>query len=137
MKKSFVKTFVAIFMAIILMMLTLTGCIQGEQTEQTEQAEYKEYRAVENAVLGCVELHYEGIVYHPYGGFHNNDFRGKQIGIREADPDSKICEVKSYDIKEWLIEYTDVIMGGGNMLFKAVGVTKIPPELEQYKEYEF
>ena len=62
---------------------------------------------------------------------------GEQIGIREGDPESKICEVKGNDSKEWISEYSDMFMGRGDMLFEAIGVTEIPTDLEKYKAYDY
>lgn len=131
MKKPRIKTALTLLLALIAATLSLTGCMPDEQ------AEYPEYEAVENTELNVMELHYNGIVYRPYGVFLDTRFRGKQIGIREGDPESKICEVKGYDCAEWIVEYLDVFMGGGDMLFKAAGVTEIPAELEQYKQYDY
>ena len=131
MKKIFSKIVLTLFMATVLLILGLTGCKTNEQTE------YPAYNAVESAERGCIELEYEGVVYRPYGVFYNNDFRGNQIGIREGDPESKICEVIGYSSDEWIIEYLDVLMGGGDMLFKSVDVTQIPAELEHHKAYDW
>ena len=130
MKRKFSSLILAV-MLIVGVVLCFSGC------NQQLQGEYVEYAVSENEELGCIELHYEGVIYRPYGVFYNNDFRGKQIGIRESDSESKICEVKGYDFKEWITEYSDVFMGGGNMLYKAVGVTDIPEELKQFKQYDY
>ncbi len=95
-----------------------------------------EFKVTENKELGVVELNHDGVVYRPYGVIPDKSLRGNQIGIRENDPQSKICEVKGYGSGEWLIEYLDVFMGGGDMLYKAVGITEVPNELERYKQYE-
>ena len=131
MKKHTSTVIAVIACVLVFAVLCLSGCSQNPQDK------YATYEVSENEELGCIELHYEGIVYRPYGGFYNNDFRGKQIGIREDDSESKICEVKGYDSKEWITEYSDMLMGGGNMLFKAVGVTEIPAELEKSKAYDY
>ena len=126
------KKILACFSLIIVLFISgLTGC------KAEEQSSYPEYGVVDNSELGCVELYYDGVVYRPYGVFNNKDFRGKQIGVREDDPEIKICEVKGYESDEWILDYLDVFMSGGDMLFKAVGVVNIPPVLEQYKEYDY
>ena len=131
MKQSYPKTALPILLIMVVLTLGLAGCKNNEQTK------YPEYNAVENAELGCIELEYEGVIYRPYGSFYNNDFRGNQIGIREGDLENKICEVIGYSSDEWITEYTDMFMGGGDMLFKAVGVIEIPAELERYKSYDY
>ena len=120
-----------LLLAAVFLAISFVGCKSGEQ------AEYPEYAVVENAELGCVELHRDGVVYRPYGGFHNSDYRGKQIGTRESDTKSVICEVVGYSPDKWITEYFDVFMGGGNMIFKAVGVTEIPAELAEFKSYDY
>lgn len=99
-------------------------------------ATYPEYTVTEKKELNVVELNHDGIVFRPYGVIPDKSLRGKQIGIREGDPQSKICEVKGHPSSEWVIEYLDVFMGGGDMLFKSTGTTDIPTDLEQYQEYE-
>jgi len=105
-------------------------------TGQASPAIYPEYAVTENKELNVVELNHNGIVFRPYGIVPDNSLRGTQIGVRDGVPESKICEVKGYPSDEWIIEYLDVFMGGGDMLFKATGITDVPAELEQYKEYE-
>ena len=102
----------------------------------SDQTEYPVYTVTEDDTIGCIELLHEGISYRPYG-IIDRKFRGTQIGFREGVPESKICEVKGYASSEWIVEYLDVFMGGGDMLFKAVGTTQVPAELEQYKQYDF
>ena len=131
------KKTILMFVIFAMVAVGFTGCKSGESLESPDYSEYPEYIVGSNMELGCVELSYEGIVYRPFGVFFNSDFRGAQIGIREAMPESKICEVKGYPSAEWITEYLDVQMGGGDMLFKAVSVTEIPEELAQYKEYEY
>ncbi len=126
MKKSCIKTTLILFFALVIAIFSLTGC---------NQTEYPEYSVTDNTEY--VELHHNGVDYRPYGVFPDQKYRGKQIGIREGVPKSRICEVKGYDSSEWIIEYLDEFMGGGDMLFKAAGVTEIPEELEQYKEYDY
>ncbi len=116
---------------ISLSLISLAGCALNNNDK------YPEFKAVTNEELGCVELHYNGIIYRPYGGFYNNDFRGKQIGTRDGDAKIKISEIKGYDSSEWITEFDDIFMGGGDMLFKAVGVTTIPADLEKYKLYDY
>jgi uncharacterized lipoprotein YehR (DUF1307 family) len=130
MRKTFLKTALTLFLAIVMMTVSLSGC------KSNEQAEYPVYSVVENVELGVIELHYNDLIYRPYG-ISDTKLRGKQIGVREADAESKICEAKGYDSKEWIVEYLDVFMGGGDTLYKAVGTTEIPTEIEQYKEYDY
>ena len=116
----------------LVLLLCLVGCGLDNHTE------YPEIAVSTNNELGCVELIHDGTTYRPYGVVGSFfSLRGEQIGIRKDEPNSKICEVKGYQSSEWLIDYLDVFMGGGDMLFKAVGVTEIPVKLEQYKEYDF
>jgi len=130
--KKHTSTIIAVTACVLVFaVLYLSGCSQHPQDG------YATYEVSENEELGCIELHHDGIIYRPYGGFYNNDFRGQQIGIREGDPESKICEVRGYDSKEWITEYLDVFMGGGDMLYKAVGLTDIPEELGQFKDYDY
>lgn len=116
------------FLTLGLTALGLAGCKPNSQTE------YPAYPVTENN--GFIELSHNGVVYRPYGVFSDNSYRGKQIGIREGDPKSKICEVKGHDSSQWIVEYLDEFMGGGDMLYKAVGVTEVPAELEQFKQYD-
>ncbi len=131
MKKPFLKILAAGVLTCVFLISGLTGC------KPSSRDTYPEYAATENKALNVVELNYGGIVFRPYGVIPDTALRGKQIGIRENDPQSKICEVKGYPSTEWIIEYLDVFMGGGDMLFKATGTTDIPAELEQYREYEY
>jgi hypothetical protein len=130
------------FFSLIVVQLTLAGC--GNSNGQTK---YPEYLETANSELGCAELSYDGITYRPFGVFGGgetltltfSEFIGNQIGIRRMEsppPLPKIYEIKGYNSKEWIVEYDDILMGG-NMIFKAVGVTDIPPELEKYREYDF
>ncbi|MDR1679912.1 MAG: hypothetical protein LBR81_09090 [Prevotellaceae bacterium] len=99
-----------------------------------------------NSESGYAELSYDGVTYRPFGVFGGgekltvtfSEFIGNQIGIRklETPPPIKIYEIRGYNSKEWIVEYDDILMGG-NMIFKAVEVTDIPPELEKYKQYDF
>jgi hypothetical protein len=119
------------FVIAIIIAVGMAGC------GAADKAEYPEYAVLDNSELGCVELSYGGITYRPFGGIGNDDMRGEQIGIREGDPESRICEVEGYDPDEWIIEYLDVFMEGGDMLMKATSVTEIPAELEQYRMYDY
>ena len=131
MKKTNMKSLVSMFFACAFMVLSLSACnvhVEGE---------YVEYATNENETLGCIELSRLDIVYRPYGVIPNNEFRGDQVGLRDDNPDSILCQVKGYSTSEWILEYTDVFMDGGDMLFKAVGVTDIPEELIKFKEYDY
>lgn len=66
-----------------------------------------------------------------------NGLRGNQIGVLNDDHDVKIYEVKGYEVSEWIIERLDVFMSSGDTLYKAVGVSEVPSELEQHKDYDF
>ena len=123
--KSALTTFVCVCLT-----LGTTGC------EPASPEAYPEYAVMENKDLNVIELSYDGVVFRPYGIIPDTSLRGNQIGIREGVPESKICEVKGYPSDEWIIEYLDIFMGGGDMLYKATGTTDIPSVLEQYKEYE-
>ncbi len=112
------------------------GFALNRETVDPNQTGFPEYAVTDNKELNVIELSRDGIVFRPYGGMPDNTIRGKQIGIRENDPQSKICKVKGYQADEWIIEYLDVFMGGGNMLFKAIDVTEIPAALKQYNVYE-
>ena len=116
---------------LVIIVLCLSACISDSKTV------YSEYSVADNTELGCVELSHDGITYRPFGNFSNTKLRGTQIGIREGDNSSKIYEVKGYNSSEWIVEYHDVFMGGGGMVFKAVGVTEIPSELEMHRDYDF
>ncbi len=128
-----------IFFSLIILQLTLTGC-----SNSNSQTKYPEYLETANSELGCVELNYDSVTYRPFGVFGGggtltfSEFIGNQIGIRkmETPPPIKIYEIKGYNSKEWIVDYDDVLMGG-NMIFKAVGVTDIPPQLAKYKQYDF
>ena len=126
----------AIFPKLILLLVAVIAIISTSGCIQDDKTEYPLYAVSENDELGCVELIYNGIVFRPYGVFINNSLKGKQIGVREDSPKSKIYEVKGYDSNEWIVEYLEVIMGS-NMVLKAVGVTEIPAELEEYKQYDY
>ena len=130
MKKYYVYKISAVFLG-MMMLFYLVGC------SSPEQSKYPEYDAVENTELGCIELHYEGIIFRPYGVFGHKGFRGNQIGVRKGDPESRICEVKGYEAQNWIIEHLNVLMGGGDMLCKAVTSTAVPYELEQYRQYDY
>ena len=122
---------------IVLVGFALVLCLSS--CKPTTQKEYPVIPVAVNSELGCVELIYDGIIYRPYGVIGSSKLRGEQIGIREDITDGKgiVCEVQNYEPSEWLIDYLDVFMGGGDTLYKAVGVTEIPTELEQYQEYDF
>jgi hypothetical protein len=121
---------------IVLTIVTLVCFFDLVGCSPVSPATFPEFTVAENNELNVIELSYDGVVYRPYGVVPDKSLRGKQIGIREDDPQSKICEVKGYSSNEWVIEYLDVFMGGGDMLLKAVVITEVPAELEQYKEYE-
>ena len=131
MKQSFLKQALQLFLAAVLLSLSTGGCTASEKTD------YPEYSAAENTSLGCIELNCSGVVFRPYGVINTSDLRGKQIGVRKGVPESKICEVKGFNPGEWIIEYLDMPMGGGDMLFKAADAKEIPAELEQYKTYDY
>ena len=131
MRQSFLKLALPFFLTAVLLASGLSGCITAGQID------YPEYSASENTSLGCIELEYNGVIYRPFGVFNTRSFRGKQIGVRKGDPESRICEVKGYNPDEWITEYLDVFMGGGDMLFKAADANEIPAELEQYKIYDY
>lgn len=120
-----VFTFVCVFLV-----FGMAGC------KPASPEDYPEYAVTENKDLGAVELNYGGVVFRPYGIVPDTSLRGEQIGVREGVPESKICAVKGCPSDEWIIEYLDVFMGGGDMLYKAAGTSDAPPELERYKEYE-
>jgi hypothetical protein len=127
------KTIKSTIAVLICVFLTFgaAGC------KHASPATYPEYTVTDNKDLGVIELNYNGVVFCPYGVISDKSLRGNQIGVRENDQESKICEVKGYPSNEWIIEYLDVFMGGGDMLLKATGITDIPSELEQYKEYDY
>jgi hypothetical protein len=108
----------------------LAGC------KSVAPATYPEFTVTENKDLNVAELNHDGVVYRPFGVVPDKSLRGNQIGIRKDDPQSKICEVKGYPSNEWIIEYLDVFMGGGDMIYKAVSITEVPAELEQYRQYD-
>ena len=126
--KAIKSTIIALVCAFIT--LGLAGCKPASPA-------YPEYTITENKELNVIELNYDGVVFRPFGIIPDKSLRGNQIGIRESVPQSKICEVKGYPSNEWIIEYLDVFMGGGDMLFKATRTTDIPSELKKYKEYEY
>ena len=115
----------------IVLVVSLSGC--GSNT----RIEYPTIPVSENKELGCVELVIDGITFRPFGTIGHSRLRGEQIGIREDTDNGIICEVKGYEATEWLIDYLDVFMGGGDTLYKAVGITEIPADLEQYQMYDF
>jgi hypothetical protein len=130
--KLFYTRAAALLLLTALVLLAFSGC------KSEGHADFPEYTVVDNVELGCVELHRDGIVYRPYGNFYNDGFNGEQIGVREGDSESKICEVKGgYNSDEWIVECSDAFMEGGNMLFKAVTVTEIPAELAEFKSYDY
>ena len=131
MKKHTEKAIISTLLAVVLTALCFAGC--GQHLPE----EYVEYEVSENKELGCIELIRDGIVFRPYGIITDDGFRGNQIGVRENDTKSIICEVKGYSSEEWITEYLDVFMGGGDMLYKAVGVTEIPEELKQFRQYDY
>ena len=124
------KLLFAIILMMITLLLSLTGCTPENQKI------YPDYFETVNEELGCVELTYDDVTYRPFGVLASTKLRGGQIGIRENSPDSKIHEVKGYSSSEWIIEQDTVLMGG-IMLLKAVGVTNIPVELEQHRQYDY
>ena len=115
----------------IVFIVSLSGC------DSNTRIEYPTIPVSENTELGCIELIVDGITFRPYGTIGHNKLRGEQIGIREDADNGIICEVKGYETTDWLIDYLDVFMGGGDTLYKAVGVTEIPADLEQYQMYDF
>lgn len=121
---------------IVLTIVTLACFLGVVGCSPVSQTTFPAFTVTENKELNVIELSHDGVIYRPFGVVPDKSLRGKQIGIREDDPQSKICEAKGYSSKEWIIEYLDVFMGGGDMLFKAIGIAEVPAELEQYKEYE-
>ena len=125
------KLFISLLLVFVI--LSFYGCSMGTKTD------YPIVTTAENNSLGCIELIYNGVTYRPFGISLDTKLRGKQIGIRDdvEDGRGKVCEVKGYEVTEWLIDYLDVFMGGGDMILKAVEVKEIPSELEQYRDYDF
>jgi len=121
---------------LLIIVIALIAVLNTAGCSLSEKVDYPEYLVYENKDLGCIELVYEGITYRPFGSFGNKKLMGTQIGIREGVPDSKIYEIKGYDSTQWIIDYLDVIMGG-DMIFKAAGVTEIPSEFEIYRAYDY
>ena len=117
--------------AIALTTICLCGC------NRQPQEEYTEFEVSENMELGCIELTAMDTVYRPYGVITNNSFKGGQVGTRNDNPDVKICQVREYSTAEWIVEYSEVFMDGGLMLYKAVGVVDIPEELSKFNQYDY
>ena len=124
------KNYIAL-LAVIIIVVGLFGCGSNDTLSVIE------YAATENNDLGCIELTLNGVTFRPYGVVPDSSLRGEQIGVRDDEPESRIFEAKGYSTDEWIIDYLDVPMGGGDMLFKAVGITEIPEELKQYNEYSY
>ena len=118
--------------ALLFLCLALAGCM----VNQNATIDYPVYQTADNRERGCMELVRDGIVYRPYGHTPKK-LRDGQIGVREDVPEAIICAVKGYRPEEWIVEYLDVLMGGGDMLWKAVGVAEIPPELALYKDVAY
>ena len=119
---------------LLLSFLLVAGCLSACQQQRHANLPLAQmYQARENHELGCTELLYGDIVYRPYGSLPSR-LRGEEIGTREHIPEAIICTVQGYDPNEWIVEYLDVWMGGGDLLWKAVGVADIPQELAQYKD---
>ena len=126
-----ISKWVCVIFVLVFMVPVITGC------SHENLVEYPYFEVVDNDELGCVELIHEGITYRPFGSFGGDSkYRGNQIGIREDNEDSKICEIKGYNSSEWIVDYHDVIMGG-DMIFKAIDVTDIPLELAKFKDYNY
>jgi hypothetical protein len=119
-----------VVLVMIALVSNLTGCTPKNQKT------YPDYSETVNEELGCAELTYDGVTYRPFGVLINTKLRGTQIGIRENNPDLKIHEIKGYSSSEWIIEHHTVLMGGIS-IWKAVGVTDIPSELEQHRQYDY
>ena len=120
--------------ATLLVMIALASNLTGCTTEN--QKTYPDFLETVNEELGCAELTYDGVTYRPFGVLTSTKLRGAQIGIREDSSNIKIHEVKGYSSSEWIIEHHTVLMGG-IMILKAAGVTDIPMELEQHKQYDY
>jgi hypothetical protein len=124
--------FVGLILGAGILILNLTDCDPGEKPTS-----YPQYIEITNNELGVAELHYNGIVYRPFGSFTTNEqidkYVGDQIGVRDTSEDFKIYTINGYNSDEWIVNYLDVIMGG-NIIYKAVEVTEIPADLEQFKE---
>jgi chloramphenicol 3-O-phosphotransferase len=123
------KQSLLVFVGFILV-ICLSGCL-------TALKEYPVIPVSINTELDCVEFSYDGIIYRPYGIVSSSKLRGERIAIREDADNGIVCKVKGYEVSEWLIDYLDVFMGGGDMLWKAVDVTVVPAELQQYQEYDY
>jgi hypothetical protein len=77
--------------------------------------------------------------YAPFGILSNESvkqFLGEPIGVIDTEgyEEAIIFSVNGYSSKEWIIEYLNVFMGGGHMLFKESNVTLIPDELKEFEE---
>ncbi|MDR1002019.1 MAG: hypothetical protein LBL82_01940 [Oscillospiraceae bacterium] len=129
------KKFLCIAIALMILTASLSSC-----DGSSDSTVYPKFTSASNEELGCVELHYNGVTYRPFGSFSssadNRKYKGEQIGVREETEDSKIYAINGFSSEEWIVDYLEVIMGG-SMIFKAVGVTEIPPELEQFKYYDY
>jgi len=91
------------------------------------------YEVVSNDEYDCMEIHYEGIIYRPFGveSIHNID--GMEIGI--TSDGHKIYAVKGQSPREWILSYYETFMDGGSgFIYKAVGA-KIPEDMEMHQMY--
>ncbi len=116
---------------VLLAITLLTACKQ----EPVKHA--LPFIASDNDELSCVELTRDGIIYRPFGVIEKETMRGEKIGVRGGDAASSIYAVTAYSSSEWIIESDEGLMPAGDMLFKAIGITEIPDELEKYKEYDY
>lgn len=78
-----------------------------------------------------VSIIWEDREYVPFCAVSKRDC-GAQIGYRDGDLNSRVCEYKDYPSTEWIANYLTV--DGGAMLFKEKSVTDIPDGLQsEYK----
>ena len=128
---TFAKAGALLLALLATLFFSLTGCASPIPIELPI------YAVAENTEHNAIELSRDGITYRPFGVCTDTALRGKLIGTREDAPESRICEVKGFSAEAWLVEYLDVIMPGGDMLWKAVGITDIPSELAAYRAYDY
>jgi hypothetical protein len=137
MKRNHLSLAVVVFVLLAAILL-LTAC--NRNVSGDDATNYPEYTVADNDDLGCVELNRNGVTYRPYGSFTTDSaidrFIGEQIGVWEGVPDRKIFGVNGYDSSERIVDRLEVTMGG-NMIWKAVGVSEIPSELIEYNGYDY
>jgi len=93
------------------------------------------YKVVSGDEYDCMEIHYNGVTYIPFGVEYEDNMGGIEIGI--ASDGNIIYEIFERDPSKWIISQRETeYCSEGGVIYKAVGA-KIPEEMKMYQMYYY